>query len=379
MKILFIANHLKGYDGYSRYTIALMTRLQREGHEVRAIVYESSEKYRELEEVLLKPPQAYLVNPFTIFAGARAVSACIQRWKPDCIHVTVEPFGHLVPFMSLGSIPVILTLHGTFAYIPHLLHAGPRKLLAKLWSALLFRRANVIVAVSSYTKRHVLSLYPRLKSGDKDFRVISNGVEPISVIISDDQLFRRFEYPSLLHVGGVTERKGVVEALQGIARYRDKYGVELPFRIVGSVHENTRYGRDVRDAVAKLGLNNVQFVGRVSEQELAEEYMRASVFLLPNVNRGKEFEGFGIVYLEANLYGIPVLGGKGSGAEDAIKEGESGYLITSTEPEEIADRLHTLFSNKDEYVRFSRSAIAWAEAHTWDVQFSQYRSLYKAQ
>jgi len=66
----------------------------------------------------------------------------------------------------------------------------------------------------------------------------------------------------------------------------------------------------------------------VSNQELIKLYYQSDLFLLtPIYVEGSKFEGFGLVYLEANACGKPVIGTYGCGAEDAIKDNYSGFLL----------------------------------------------------
>ena len=50
-------------------------------------------------------------------------------------------------------------------------------------------------------------------------------------------------------------------------------------------------------------------------------------FLLPTVSDPPDVEGFGLVFVEAGRYGIPVIGGKGAGVDEAISDGVNGFLI----------------------------------------------------
>ena len=55
-------------------------------------------------------------------------------------------------------------------------------------------------------------------------------------------------------------------------------------------------------------------------------------------------EGFGLTYLEAAACGVPSIGGKNSGAEDAIVDGETGLLVEAESPEAIAQAIDMLFT-----------------------------------
>jgi phosphatidylinositol alpha-1,6-mannosyltransferase len=62
----------------------------------------------------------------------------------------------------------------------------------------------------------------------------------------------------------------------------------------------------------------LHFRGKVSDDELRDAYAQAWVFALPVRRVGDDVEGFGLVYLEAAMAGLPSVGGRDSGAADAI-------------------------------------------------------------
>ncbi len=78
------------------------------------------------------------------------------------------------------------------------------------------------------------------------------------------------------------------------------------------------------------------------------------------------------MYLEANAYGVPGLGARGTASEEAIKDEESGLLVDADNPEDIARGLKRL----SEGCIDPHKARAWAEAHDWMQIVSQYESVY---
>ena len=112
--------------------------------------------------------------------------------------------------------------------------------------------------------------------------------------------------------------------------------------------------------------------GTVSDASVTEAYERATAFIMLSRLSGKSFEGFGLVYLEANAYGVPVIGSRASGAADAIKDGESGFLVSPDNPRETAEALRHIVLNG----KMRRGASAWARAHQWNILARQYETEY---
>jgi len=80
--------------------------------------------------------------------------------------------------------------------------------------------------------------------------------------------------------------------------------------------------------VNELGLSNeIKFVGKVTEEEKHRYFSESNYFLLPSIFDEKEgsIEGYGIVFIEANAYGIPVLSGNTGGMVEAVEDGKTGF------------------------------------------------------
>ena len=94
--------------------------------------------------------------------------------------------------------------------------------------------------------------------------------------------------------------------------------------------------------------DNVVFTGYVTEDKKAFYYNAAEIFIMPSRElENGDVEGFGIVFLEANAYRKPVIGGKSGGVVDAIVDGKTGLLVNPTDAKEIAFAIIRLLGNKD--------------------------------
>ena len=115
----------------------------------------------------------------------------------------------------------------------------------------------------------------------------------------------------------------------------------------------------------------VHFTGPVPWPELAAHYAAGDVFAMPCRTRrgGLDVEGFGIVFLEASAVGLPVVAGISGGSPDAVRDGETGYLVDGRDPDALTDRLVTLLTDRDLARRMGRAGRAWVEANwRWEIQ-----------
>jgi phosphatidylinositol alpha-1,6-mannosyltransferase len=86
-------------------------------------------------------------------------------------------------------------------------------------------------------------------------------------------------------------------------------------------------------------------------------------------NAGLDVEGLGIVYLEASASGLPVVAGDSGGAPDAVRESETGYVVSGRDIPQIADRVATLLSDRALATRMGEAGRAWVEREwRWETQ-----------
>jgi phosphatidyl-myo-inositol dimannoside synthase len=117
--------------------------------------------------------------------------------------------------------------------------------------------------------------------------------------------------------------------------------------------------------------SHVVFTGSASWAELPAYYAAGNVFAMPcrTRRRGLDVEGLGIVYLEASAAGLPVIGGDSGGAPDAVREGETGYVVPGRDLRALADRLVAVLAEPALARRLGDAGRAWVEAEwRWDIQ-----------
>jgi phosphatidylinositol alpha-1,6-mannosyltransferase len=89
---------------------------------------------------------------------------------------------------------------------------------------------------------------------------------------------------------------------------------------------------------AALGVTEaVRFTGRISEPALQELYRRCALFVMPS-----EGDGFGLVFLEAMMHGLPCVGLEQGAAAEFLQQGTTGMLVNRDRPQDMADCLSAL-------------------------------------
>ena len=163
----------------------------------------------------------------------------------------------------------------------------------------------------------------------------------------------------ILTVGRLQKRKGhdmMIRALPAILR-------TVPntlYAIVGDGEERPA----LEELVAQLGLRNVvQFLGELPDADTRVCYQQCDLFALPNRQVGDDFEGFGMVLLEAQACGKPVVAGDSGGTAETMRVPETGLVVPSDGPEPLAKLLTGLLADRERLARMGAAGRRWAVDH----------------
>lgn len=271
-----------------------------------------------------------------------------------------EGFSHIIlsGFFSLW-VGALLKLFFRNIYTVAVLHGSeinPANGLLRFFTHQAIASVDFIVPVSEFTHSQ---LPPKLQS--LPFRFIPNGIDPDDLPLANgDSSILLNGSPTLLTVGNVTPRKGQQRIIKALPTLLAEFA-QLHYHVVGLPTYRDEFQKladslDVRDAVT--------FHGRLPNREaLANCYTQCDIFIILSENqKDGDVEGFGIVVLEANYYGIPVVGARGCGVEAAIDHGFNGLLVDGDNHQEI---LQAISSIRKDYARYSQNAKTWAHRHNW--------------
>ncbi|MBK8020242.1 MAG: glycosyltransferase family 4 protein [Chloroflexi bacterium] len=338
--------------GWARYCLGMVNALRKAGVHLTIVAARNSPAIRGLDIHPLLPS----LNPLDRGILPRQLAALprVRALFRDCdvIHSMVEPYAPLAVRIP-GGRPTFVTAHGSYIRANHM-----RRPPASWVYASAFQSANLI-CVSRYTEKVAQENFSPIRTW-----VIRNGV--------DAERFREVHHvggavPTVLFVGAIKARKGILELVQAAALVR----AQIPnvcFRIVGALEAEPEYAETVRRAAAELHLDGVvEFAGRISDEALLDAYAHADVFALPSLNVDWKFEGFGLALLEASAAGLPVIGSRECGAEDAVVEGVTGLLVSQRNlARDLADAILRLLNDRTLAERMGAAGRQHAASETWD-------------
>lgn len=219
--------------------------------------------------------------------------------------------------------------------------------------------ADVIFANSEYTKQMCEDTYKckRVEVIHPPIKYVDKGVK------SSD----KYNYV-LLSIGRLVERKGFQYVVEAMPKLLSVFPY-LKYYIAG----DGPYRDKLNELINENNLTNSVFLlGRISEEQKEEFYNLCDIFIMPSfeIKDRAEVEGFGIVYIEANMYGKFVVATKSGGIPDAIIENKTGIFVKEKDSQSIVNALVRLYSNDFGYSK--NECIEWAKKNDIKEIANQY-------
>ena len=339
-----------------------------------------------------KPWLQLLAIPYIINGFIQCLRIC-RKWRPDVIHAH-WPFPHA--YIALGAaklfkIPLALNFHGAELLLIR------KKKWVKPFLKFAIGQAQAVFANSSFTASKIKAIrdvhvewspYGTTleKKNESNNSVILNEVnDPVTV--SPHAVNGKFK---ILFVGRHIERKGITYLIEA-AKYLPKDEFEIRIVGVGDLTEQLKKQAEAVGSESSVQSNlachsgaesnssvilsevegspaSIIFTGKLSPEDLANEYKTANVFVLPAIVDSKgDTEGLGVVLIEAMELGLPIVASNVGGIPDVVIDGESGILVPEKDPVALADAFKRLASDPllvEKLLAGARKRID--ECFTWD-------------
>ena len=268
--------------------------------------------------------------------------------------------GSLLPDAWVGHL--VATRQG----LPHWVYMhGEEMILAKSSRQLrwmgrrILSRAHGVIANSHNTQRLLTDYWG--VDGDK-VRVLHPGVDCARFVPSARNIDTRRrlgwgERPVVLTVGRLQSRKGqdmLIRALPAILR-------RVPNALYAIIGDGD-YRSGLESLVRQLRLEeHVVFHSELEDRLMVEAYQQCDLFALPNREINGDIEGFGMVLLESQACGRPVVAGRSGGTSETMIEGETGFLLDCTSPDELETHVAILLLDKHRLDAMGAAGRRWVE------------------
>jgi glycosyltransferase involved in cell wall biosynthesis len=249
-------------------------------------------------------------------------------------HINLLPIGWLIKSFSPNT-KLVMLAHGIEVWS---LPLGIKK---KMLGS-----CDEILCVSQFTKDEMIKLH----GGDsKKYTVLNNCLDPFLPVLSkpndSNDLRKKYGFKpfdkilfTLTRMDATERYKGYDRVLQATALLINEIP-DLKYIIGGSYDKIEK--KKIDELIIELGLkDNVVITGFIPDENLKDYFLMSDVYVMPSYN-----EGFGIVFIEAMYYGLPVIAGNKDGSVDALLNGKLGTLIDPMDIEGLKNAIEYNFEH----------------------------------
>lgn len=217
---------------------------------------------------------------------------------------------------------------------------------------------DIVTYLTDYTRHRLAPVVGKVT----DLRQLTFGIDidEFSPEVDGEGMRRRHglgDAPVVVCVSRLVPRKGQDSLIDAFGVVRRAVPDARLLLVGGGPYE-----KHLRARIAARGLDDVVVVtGSVPRDELANYYAAGDVFAMPcrTRRRGLDVEGLGVVYLEASATGLPVIAGDSGGAPEAVRDGETGYVVPGGDTETLSKRLVELLTDDDLAARLGKTGRDW--------------------
>ncbi len=262
----------------------------------------------------------------------------------DILHFH-EPF---VPFLS----PTVLDQSKTINIATFHAFGGfsPSYWVGQRWGSHLARRLDGRIAVSGAARHFINRYFPG------EYRIVPNGVDLEMYANAEPRDELRDGSLNILFIGRLEERKGLIHLLRAYHRLRKRH-VDARLLVLGAGPKLREYRR----FVGLRQIRDVEFLGRVTDEEKARYLASADIFCAPSTGQ----ESFGIVLLEAMAAGVPIVASDIHGYKQVVQRNVQGLLVEPRNQKQLAAALYALARDPELRNEMGEAGRARAPEYSW--------------
>jgi len=280
------------------------------------------------------------------------VALCIA-----CQHASALGLGTL---RKNAGITFFLVAHGDIFEHPTESFSVPMRFLYRHSAKKAYRSADKVIAVSKAIAARAL----KCGASTSNVIVIHHGID-----IPEPQGFLRNQSKSrsglkLLFVGRLAPEKGLTYLVESLSILEDK---SLHLTIIG---DGPLLNKLKQEAGGFGVIQQIEFTGHMPPEHLESYYKRADVLVLPSLS-----EAFGLVILEAQSYGLPVIATQVGGIPDLIKDGHNGILVEAASSTSLAHAIKRMLDQKALISEMGINAFENSKIFSWENSLSSFAEL----
>ncbi len=298
----------------------------------------------------LPVPTRSLRNLAGLLFWSRRVAALARQHKPRftwCDSIRPSSYAAKWAHERVGTKYGVLVHGGDLLKELHKIHHSPW---ARRTARALLGSAEAVVANSQWTREQAQTVLRELGLDPlaEHVRAVPLGTDPEQFRPGLDTREVRARYRLngdlwVITVGRLEAYKGVDTALKAVAELR-RGNLDLHYLVVGGGKKRQQY----RQLAEELGIADVvRFVGNVPDGALPALYNTAAAYLgVSGRADGTRVEGFGVALAEASACGLPVVAGRSGGLAEAVRDGDTGFVVDPEDPAAVAAALSRLLTDQ---------------------------------
>jgi len=284
----------------------------------------------------------------------RQLKGLVRREGIEAVHAgRVLPEGWLAWMLRKWcGLPYVVYVHGE-----ELTYGDHSRELAWMMRRV-FGRAERVIVNSRNTAR---MMQEHWNLSDETVSVVHPGVDTqrFVPVESDSVVREKLGWTGrrvVLTVGRLQKRKGHDMLIRALPRIRETVP-DVLYAVMGDGDERDRLKQLARETGVE---EQVQFLGELDDDGLVQAYQQCDLFALPNREVNGDFEGFGMVLLEAQSCGKPVLAGDSGGTAETMQRGKTGVIVDCTQPAPLAEAVCDLLTDENRRIQMGTAAREWA-------------------
>lgn len=327
-------------------------------YNMKAKLYNNEEKVTKLKNKIIE------INNLKIKKEIREI---INEFKPDIIH-TNNLFGISNIIWKVAkqeyNIPIIHTLRDYWMLYPIVSKEKLSKILLQPFMRKRTKYVDIVTAPSKYTlNKFIESGYFKKSKKQCVYNAIDINMDETKKII-EKRKENNQEKIRFMYVGMLTENKGIRNLLNAFSNIKND-NISLHIYGQGKL-------KDIVDNSTIMD-NRIKYYGQLSSEKLKEEWLKNDVLIIPSIWE----EPFGRVVIEANQYGLPVIGANRAGILEIINNIETGILYQYDDIKELSKAIN-FFNNRENIKRYYEAIENNINKYSIQNQINEFDKLYKS-
>ncbi len=274
--------------------------------------------------------------------------------KPDAIIIVIADISFKnTPFYTFQDLDIdtIIQWRKSNKYMPVLERESMELLKLKHKIQLnVYEKASGIFVASDWIAENIKSYI----SDPKKVYSVGMGHRYFPIKLTDEILKKRFKNPTLLFIARNPIMKGF-ELMLKAYKIVQKTILDLKFIFISNFKDLPQ-----KKLMELKKIKNIKLLNFIPLERLKDYYFSATIFALPT-----KFDAWGKVFLEAMSFGLPVIGSNYCAMPEFIINNHNGFVVDH-DPEEIAEKIHTLLNSFKDYENYSKNALEISKKFTWD-------------